>query len=121
MTQLTTLFGNWYDYNLLSWTILIGVIQPLFDFFFLFAIVIARVQAFSIERSADPNSSDQVTAFNLGQSIQEDFVRFAAVELGTALVLGWNANNWVAGQNAANTRTMPIREPITASDILIAF
>ena len=66
-TQFGSLFGYWYDYNLISWTIFIGFVQPVFDIFFLVTIGIARYQAYATEKNAVSGSVTESIAVTLGE------------------------------------------------------
>ena len=95
--QFITVLGHWANWNMSVWLLLIGLLNPIVNVFFIAFELIALVQAKELAHDSSQSASMINQATALETQVSEDLLKFVVGAIGSSLVLLWNGDNWLAG------------------------
>ena len=99
------------------WLLLIGIFNPIVNVLFLAFEFIALFQAKELAHDDSQSVSTIVQATTLEAQVSEDLLKFVIGALSSSLVLLWNGDNWIEGQNRVLARGFEVKEPIVSSTL----
>ena len=97
LTQFWTVLGHGANWNMTAWIILIGLVNPIFDFIFIIFQFIARYQAKEMAINSSNSIEKIAQAELLVSQVESDSQEFTIGVLWNAVFLLWHADNWFAG------------------------